>query len=160
MAKAKAELTAVQMEFSEYKARATKVLQTKEKVIADMRAGGGSSNAANAELIEAIRERETMREELGESRRETEQLRQDLQAMEEQQVEEQREEHHRRDEHVPAWRRHPSAPAPLPASPRGATPREGGNSPEERGKTGGGTAPGAVCSRATGDTRGMAARRL
>ena len=92
MAKAKAELTAVQMEFSEYKARATKVLQTKEKVIADMRdggntAGGGSSNAANAELIEATRERETMREELGESRRETEQLRQDLQAMEEQQVE-------------------------------------------------------------------------
>jgi hypothetical protein len=88
--KIKAELGALQAEFAEYKTRATRVLQTKEQVIADLSANGGGGAAgggASVELIQATREKEAMREELQASAAEIEQLRQDLQAVEEHQEE-------------------------------------------------------------------------
>ena len=96
--RANADLAATQVEFAEYKARATRVLQTKETLIADMRDGGaaggenggvgtGLGTTANAELVEVTRERESMREELSEAKLEAQQLQHDLTAMEEQQQE-------------------------------------------------------------------------
>jgi chromosome segregation ATPase len=86
-----ADLKSVQAEFQEYKGRATRVLQTKEKIIADLRqvsAGGGDGTggqSAQVELIEVRRGRDQLQDELLASKALAEQLQSDITALEEQQ---------------------------------------------------------------------------
>ncbi|KJE92018.1 hypothetical protein CAOG_009625 [Capsaspora owczarzaki ATCC 30864] len=82
----------IKTEFAEYKNRAAKVLQTKEKVIADMRLlaetsstlmnSGPGAEAARSELIAAQRERDQLSEELNETRLQVSQLRSQIQELE------------------------------------------------------------------------------
>lgn len=91
---------ALNAEFSEYKNKASQVLQRKEKLIADLQAGGGggsgalvgkgagsSSGGADAgsELAQLREERDSLRQELAETTNALQQLRADVREIEQQQ---------------------------------------------------------------------------
>lgn len=77
-------LETVQREFLDYKQRAAKILQTKEKIISEMRTSGGVPNAdgSNVDLMQFQSERDTLQEQLSEAHATADQLRGEIQEME------------------------------------------------------------------------------
>eukprot|EP00042_Codosiga_hollandica_P058886 m.894861 g.894861 ORF g.894861 m.894861 type:complete len:652 (-) comp59989_c0_seq9:52-2007(-) len=80
------EIESLHMEFNEYKARAARVLQTKEKVIHDMRTQSTDGVASDTlDMLQAKRERDEFQEELLEAHETIDRLRAEVQDLERQQ---------------------------------------------------------------------------
>nr|XP_060612486.1 golgin subfamily A member 5 [Anolis sagrei ordinatus]XP_060612495.1 golgin subfamily A member 5 [Anolis sagrei ordinatus] len=90
---AKANLESAKQELVDYKQKATRILQSKEKLINSLKEGSGiegldSQTASIMELEELRHERETQKEEMQKLRAQIHQLRTELQDMESQQISE------------------------------------------------------------------------
>ena len=72
-------LDGVQREFGEYKLRAAKILQSKEKIISDMRAAGGVAVPdGSVDVVQLQSERDVLHDQLAEASATIEQLRNDI----------------------------------------------------------------------------------